>query len=784
MFGLEPKIDLLKIKDNMANCDKGYSFVTDPRNELTSAYLDLLRRACTARSRCLSRGNSWNWAEVNQYMKKEDFRELLGTGMSLTGGQLPRWPELSSLWVENDELGPRGLYVYKGYIIYVVRHHKAKSSTNREFVVVRFLPAELALAVFKYCTYIHPFINLLDRERGIVSPSEAGQSSSPLLFRTQTVPSNSNVWRTSRFTSVIRKVTTEAWGFVVNSRLLRQICIGITEKHVREVYRPFNRFDDRSKDAHRNVVFAWQSGHRPLQRGSTYGLDGAFPTTMQPQLLDLYEWASVRWHEFLHLPSKLRPRMNAQVHSDRERILGHQPRLTSRGAEEVPTAEMPVSEIQVTPGQRRDRDRVISTPVAASSLSISPGRTPALEATENTPGRSLAEPSVPLSSSHSRSRWAIQQRQPRSSSQDPPDDENRQSEREARERAERAEYLSMIHQDDTEAFERESRRQHQEQTAQEEIRHHHNRSTKRSNYQLHRSKDTTPPPKRRRTLPLSFTSQDVRDQSLNDDNWSHRPLFRYPGDIATSGAMVTRMAVLDHLGTRIGFSDDKNLLRANLKLWTLGEQLEKWCSVGCQLCYVCGDMGLDHKLDDYTTAGSEVARRLLGWLETLHLDRFVGARGNCSLCTETNQICEDIAIGLWVCDASTEEETNRWKRKYMSATDPDGLCGNKPAIRRAIAALCAFDEQLLGKTLTTFISRKNDVDLTIESHAVEWFERKVPHGETWVPQLLIVFDVLVAAFKQYLRRPYQEDQRAAQDRSVSSGPREEQPILAARRIQR
>ncbi|KAK2667154.1 hypothetical protein RAB80_017575 [Fusarium oxysporum f. sp. vasinfectum] len=189
----------------MANCDKGYSFVTDPRNELTSAYLDLLRRACTARSRCLSRGNSWNWAEVNQYMKKEDFRELLGTGMSLTGGQLPRWPELSSLWVENDELGPRGLYVYKGYIIYVVRHHKAKSSTNREFVVVRFLPAELALAVFKYCTYIHPFINLLDRERGIVSPSEAGQSSSPLLFRTQTVPSNSNVWRTSRFTSVIRK---------------------------------------------------------------------------------------------------------------------------------------------------------------------------------------------------------------------------------------------------------------------------------------------------------------------------------------------------------------------------------------------------------------------------------------------------------------------------------------------------------------------------------------------------------------------------------------------------
>lgn len=97
----------------------------------------------------------------------------------------------------------------------------------------------------------------------------------------------------------------------------------------------------------------------------------------------------------------------------------------------------------------------------------------------------------------------------------------------------------------------------------------------------------------------------------------------------------------------------------------------------------------------------------------------MGARGNCSLCTETGQICEDIAIGLRVSDASTEEEKNHWKQKYTSATDPDGLCGNKPAIQRAITALCAFDEQLLGKILTTFISRKNKVDLNIESQAVE-----------------------------------------------------------------
>lgn len=74
---------------------------------------------------------------------------------------------------------------------------------------------------------------------------------------------------------------------------------------MREVHQSFNRFDDTSDKAHHNIVFAWQSGHRPLQRGITYSLDGAFPTKLQPQLLDLYKWTSTKWHEFLHLPSKL-----------------------------------------------------------------------------------------------------------------------------------------------------------------------------------------------------------------------------------------------------------------------------------------------------------------------------------------------------------------------------------------------------------------------------------------------------------------------------------------------
>lgn len=131
------------------------------------------------------------------------------------------------------------------------------------------------------------------------------------------MPLGSRPWPTERLTIILKKATFEVWKHSVNSQLFRQLCIGISEKHVREVYEPFNRFDDRGEKADRNVVFAWQSGHRPLQRGTTYGLDGAFPTTLQPQLLHLYEWASTRWHDFLHLPSRITPRPGPKTPSDR-----------------------------------------------------------------------------------------------------------------------------------------------------------------------------------------------------------------------------------------------------------------------------------------------------------------------------------------------------------------------------------------------------------------------------------------------------------------------------------
>ncbi|KAH6974818.1 hypothetical protein EDB80DRAFT_659046 [Ilyonectria destructans] len=277
MFGWDPAIDFARIKDDIANHENGFSFVLHPENKLDKAYLELCDRACKARRNALFRRDSWDWSAIFRYFKKEEaFRGAALGCLDCAGGQKPRCSELLSLYCVNGEFVPRGIYIYNRSMMYVVRHHKAKRSTNREFIVARFLPAQVGFLLYKYLVYVRPFVDMLHRERR--DGLHTGGTGSPLLFRLD-ANLGSKPWQTGRLTAILKAATLKVWGKSVNSQQFRHLCIGITEKHVRE------------------------SGHRPLQRASTYGLDGAFPTKLKPQLLELYQWASSRWHEFLHLPS-------------------------------------------------------------------------------------------------------------------------------------------------------------------------------------------------------------------------------------------------------------------------------------------------------------------------------------------------------------------------------------------------------------------------------------------------------------------------------------------------
>ncbi|KNB16555.1 hypothetical protein FOXG_21706 [Fusarium oxysporum f. sp. lycopersici 4287] len=314
MYGWKPPCDLSSVKDDISNTTHGFSFVSHPKNDLTEAYLEISLKACTSQASPLSRKGKWHRGAILAFLKKEEaLREILADLMLMTCGGQPRSPDLLEVRVRNHGTAERSFYVYNSFMIYVTRSHKAKRSTNREFIVARFFPFQVGQLLYTYLVYIRPFVDMLAREHEPYT-----NECSPYFFRTR--PNlDSQRWSTERLTRIVKRFTHEVWDQGVNLRLLRQLCIGITDRHVREVSQPFNRFDDRTDKADRGVTFAWSSGHRPLQRARTYGLDGAFPTHLQPQLLERYEWVSVRWHEFLHMPSRcVSPSMRVGTSSGRQ----------------------------------------------------------------------------------------------------------------------------------------------------------------------------------------------------------------------------------------------------------------------------------------------------------------------------------------------------------------------------------------------------------------------------------------------------------------------------------
>jgi hypothetical protein len=199
MFEVLPPLDLSQVKDEISNTSQGFSFVHHPGNYLSEAYLELSTRACTSRRNGLLREGRWNWKAIFLYLRRvEAFLEAVAGMCYLSGGQLPRVSELFSLECENGPVSARGLYVYNAHVVYIIRHHKAKRSTNREFYVARYLPARASRVVYYYLVYIRPFVRMLQQER----EENFSTHSSTLLFCSVQTPDRP--WESRQLTAVLQ----------------------------------------------------------------------------------------------------------------------------------------------------------------------------------------------------------------------------------------------------------------------------------------------------------------------------------------------------------------------------------------------------------------------------------------------------------------------------------------------------------------------------------------------------------------------------------------------------
>lgn len=295
MYGLEPRLELHHIRDCMSNQRQGYSFMLDSANNLERAYLELSSRACLDPVDGLMAGEGWNYKSVHRYLEEEDrLLSQLMLILYLCGGQAPRSTELFSIEHCNGPTTSRGLYAHRCAICFVTRHSKARHSTNQEFQVARYLPRRESDLVLKYLVYIRPFVNMLNRE------CFGSKKARPLFFSSPNDPERP--WKVEVLTKALKKLSTAVCGTHFGVQVYQQLSIAVTEKHVKHISRPFDMNDDKSADAAIEVAYAWQSGHRPVQRGTTYGIDSAFPDSLQPALLEVHYWASLEWQRFISAP--------------------------------------------------------------------------------------------------------------------------------------------------------------------------------------------------------------------------------------------------------------------------------------------------------------------------------------------------------------------------------------------------------------------------------------------------------------------------------------------------
>ncbi|KAH7113061.1 hypothetical protein EDB81DRAFT_922310 [Dactylonectria macrodidyma] len=155
------------------------------------------------------------------------------------------------------------------------------------------------------------------------------------------------------------------------------------------------------------------------------------------------------------------------------------------------------------------------------------------------------------------------------------------------------------------------------------------------------------------------------------------------------------------------------------------QTLAWWGSVGCEFCFVMhGKQQPGHTLKECDRwHGCDKAKSILRWLDSLDIPRFSRGPGSCCMCTYTWFPCKDICLSEAICELGSKQEKAALRKELDSKPGPDGHCERKPVMKRVIAALCAYDDQFLGKLLAD-----------------------------WIPRLLFIFETLTVAF--YVRQNY------------------------------
>ena len=224
------------------------------------------------------------------------------------------------------------------------------------------------------------------------------------------------------------------------------------------------------------------------------------------------------------------------------------------------------------------------------------------------------------------------------------------------------------------------------------------------------------------------------------------PIFGRPSPLERDNVLEERKLISAHIKSQEAEANKD--FDTPHRLHGIEGAFVRWRNVGCQLCYAStGEPEPDHDLEHCRRRdASDKARKIFNWLQDLNLPRLVPGIGACSLCSMTDFPCEDVIAGISSDEAACDEVKKHRANLLKGSPFGDGECQNKPVVKRTIAALCAYDDQILGKYLSERLRDENDMDFMAQNLVAFWFERRVSFRDNSVLRLLFVFELLTSAF--------------------------------------
>lgn len=184
-------------------------------------------------------------------------------------------------------------------------------------------------------------------------------------------------------------------------------------------------------------------------------------------------------------------------------------------------------------------------------------------------------------------------------------------------------------------------------------------------------------------------------------------------------------------------------------MYKLPYDLQRWRTVGCQLCYASnGRPEPDHTLSECRASSySESAIALAQQLDQEILATlFDGGLDGCKLCEGTDYVCQEICLQQRIADAGGRKSTAWLDEKRKQSGRSTDACEMRPVVRDTLAALYIYDQQFLGQLMGRWLLNDHSVDTSVPGFVELWLKDRITVGSLSVSKILLIFEFLVRAF--------------------------------------